>query len=497
MFGTAARQLGYAWSMLAGRRFRVKDVTALVEDLRATLEEFGSPGEGAGEMLTAPDPEMQRDLATRRLRRTLRLTARDTPYYRRWFEQHGIDPGSITLESLASIEPTTKAALRDLPSAFVADGASPAVLAQTTGTTGVPTMVWFSRYEIDLMSGMSALALMLAGGLRSEHVWANCITSRSIAQILIERAATMTGAAFAHVGLVDPRATLDRLAVPLHVPGKRPQVTHLNTTASYLAALVQEAERGGWDAKDFGLEEIHSGGEVLTDALKERAEAMFGARVLDSYSMTEIAPVGGQVCGQGHLHLPTDQGHVEVLDPETFQPAAPGAHGVLVVTPYTTYRDTTLLLRYVTGDIVKVLPEGEQPACELAAVPATSRVLGRLSPSSVTTRDVLDLLQAEREIPLPTRYVLEETRSGPVLHAVTGNVSRALVSRLEERAADLGLPLRGIELVDDPAALPGLCRVRADLREHTFEHFTATESTRTGKSALRAAAEAVAEMGVR
>ncbi|MEV0351078.1 hypothetical protein AB0H88_35290 [Nonomuraea sp. NPDC050680] len=116
MFGTAARQLGYAWSMLAGRRFRVKDVTALVEDLRATL-------------------------------------------------------------------------------------------------------------------------------------------SRSIAQILIERAATMTGAAFVHVGLVDPRATLDRLAVPLHVPGKRPQMTHLNTTASYLAALVQEAERGGWDAKDFGVEE--------------------------------------------------------------------------------------------------------------------------------------------------------------------------------------------------------------------------------------------------
>src|SRR4051812_28668002 len=123
MFGTAARQLGYAWSMLAGRRFRVKDVTALVEDLRTTLEEFGSAGEDAGEMLTAPDPEMQRDLAARRLKRTVRLTARDTPYYRRWFEQHGMDPGSITLDSLASIEPTTKAALRDLPSAFVADGA--------------------------------------------------------------------------------------------------------------------------------------------------------------------------------------------------------------------------------------------------------------------------------------------------------------------------------------------------------------------------------------
>jgi phenylacetate-CoA ligase len=224
---------------------------------------------------------------------------------------------------------------------------------------------------------------------------------------------------------------------------------------------------------------------------------MFRAPVLDGYSMTEIFPVSGQVCGQGHLHIPTDQGHVEVLDPETFQPAAPGAHGVLVVTPYTMYRDTTLLLRYVTGDIVRVLPESETPACELAAVPATSRVLGRLSPSSLTTRDVLDLLQAEHEIPLPTRYALEETPSGPVLHAVTGKVSRALLSRLEERAADLKLPLRGIELVDDPADLPGPCRVRADLREHTFEQVTATASARVDKPALRAAVEPVAEMGVR
>ncbi|NRQ33530.1 phenylacetate--CoA ligase family protein [Nonomuraea sp. NN258] len=463
MFGTAVRQLGYAWSMMSGRRFRLRDVSALVDDLRTTLETFGSPGEGADDMLAGNDPELQEDLTKRRLRRTIKHAAAESPYYRRWFAEHGVDPASITPETIASIAPTPKSALRGMPSAFVSDLAKPALLAHTTGTTGTPTLVWFSAYEIELMSSMAALAQMLTGGVRAEHVWANAINSRSIAQVIAERSVTRTGAAFVHLGTVDPAAALDRLATPLHVPGKQPQITHLNLTASYLGALVQEAERGGWTARDFGLVEIWSGGEVLTDALRTRAEETFGATVMDGYSMTEIAPVTGQVCPDGHLHLPPDQGLVEVLDPVTLEPAAPGEIGTLVVTPFSTYRDTTLLLRYLTGDLVRALPEDEKPACRMAAIPATSRVLGRMSESGITTRDVLDLLQGEPALPLPTRYALD----GTLLHVVAGKDDPALLSRLEERAH--GLPLTGIVLAETPEDLPSPCHVRADLLEHSFE----------------------------
>lgn len=462
MFGTAVRQLGYAWSMMSGRRFRLRDVNALVDDMRMTLETFGSPGEGADDMLAGNDPDLQEDLTQRRLRRTVRQAAAESPYYRRWFDAHGVDPGSITPQTLSSITPTSKADLRGMPAAFVSDRARPAVLAHTTGTTGTPTLVWFSAYEIELMSSLSALALMLAGNVRTEDLWANAISSRSIAQILTERAVTRTGAAFVHLGSIDPAATLDRLATPLHVPGKRPQITQLNLTASYLAALVQEAERGGWQAGDFELTTIWSGGEVLTDALRERAERTFGAQVRDGYSMTEIAPVGGRVCPDGHLHLPFDQGLVEILDPVTLLPAAPGSVGTIVVTPYSTYRDTTLLLRYVTGDLVRVLDEA--PTCALAALPATSRVLGRMSPGGLTTRDILDLLQAEHALPLPTRYSLE----GTILYVVAGKRDdAALLGRLEERAH--GLPLTGIVLVETAEELPTPCRLRADLLELSFE----------------------------
>ncbi|MFB4268021.1 phenylacetate--CoA ligase family protein [Nonomuraea sp. GTA35] len=463
MFGTAVRQLGYAWSMMSGRRFRLRDVNALVDDMRETLETFGSPGEGADDMLAGNDPELQEDLTRRRLRLTVRHAAAESPYYRHWFAANGVDPASITPGTLSSIAPTTKADLRGRPAAFVSDRAKPAVLAHTTGTTGTPTLVWFSAYEIELMSSLSALALMMAGNLRSDDVWANAISSRSIAQILTERAVTRTGAAFAHLGAIDPAATLDRLATPLHVPGKRAQITHLNLTASYLAALVQEADRGGWKAGDFALTTIWSGGEVLTDALRERAEQVFGAEIHDGYSMTEIAPVSGRVCPDGHLHLPPDQGLIEILDPVTLAPAAPGEIGTIVVTPYSTFRDTTLLLRYVTGDLVRTLPEGETPSCALAALPAASRVLGRMSPGGVTTRDVLDLLQAEHALPLPTRYALE----GDLLYVVAGKHDPGLLGRLEERAH--GLPLTGIVLVETAEDLPAPCRLRADLLELSFE----------------------------
>lgn len=468
MLATAVRQMSFAWSMITGRQFQVRALVGLVDDIRATLEEFGSLGDGAGEVFDLPDPEMQRDLTERRLQRTIRRAARDVPYYRRCFAASGAAPTSVQADSLAAVPPTPSAALRATPGAFVSERSSPVLAATTTGTTGTPAVVWFSRYDLEVISALNAAAMMLTGGLRSRHIWANCVSSRSVAHVLLERSIIMSGAAFLPVGVVDPCTTLDRLTRLLRIPGKEPRVTHLNASASYLALLVQEAERSGRNRRDFGLQEIHAGGEVLTDALRGRAEEVFGAPVVDGYSMTEIVPVAGQACSHGHLHIRPDQGCVEVLDPDTLLPAAPGTVGILTVTPYVTYRETTILLRYMTGDLVRVL-EGERLDCEMAGLPATSRILGREVAVGLTTRDVLDLLQAERELPLPTRFAVDSTSGGPVLHVVSGQADRRVLARLEGRAASLGLPLRGIVLVRDPSDLPALCPVRADLMEHSFD----------------------------
>jgi phenylacetate-CoA ligase len=186
--------------------------------------------------------------------------------------------------------------------------------------------------------------------------------------------------------------------------------------------------------------------------------------------MTEIIPVGGAFCTQGHLHYPEEFGYVELVDPVTSQPAEPGRIAMIVATPYAQYRQCTMLLRYATGDLVRVLDA--EPACELAHMPASSDIVGRYSgPLSVElpTRSILELLEAERAVPLPVRYSLAGEPGRAVLHVAAPHASPALRGRLEERATRAGLPLAAIVLHEDAATLPSPAPLRADLREHTFE----------------------------
>jgi phenylacetate-CoA ligase len=426
---TALRQLRHATRVLAARPFDVGDIESIVADLRSTLEEFGAPGEDL-DMLPGSqpaDPEIQATMARRRVRQVVRHAAAHVPYYRQWFAASGVDPARLSIDDLGQLPPTAKDALRAAPSAFISDVAEPVLMIRTTGTTGTPASVWFSRHELELQAALTAISLMVNGRLRSHHVVASAITSRSTLPVVNSTSALgLIGAGYIQLGTIEPRIVLDRLAAPLHVPGKKPQITHLTVVPSYLGMLTWLAEHEGWSAADFGLEQVFAGGEVLTEALRSRAAEALGAEILDGYGSTEITPVAGSLCTEGHLHIPAEHAHVEIADPVTFAPAQPGAVGVLVVTPYLAYRDTTVLLRYNTGDLVRRLPGAEPPQCELRAIPAMSPVLGRVATdgTGLTARDVLEVLQAERELPMPTRYALSQGPGGPLLHVVAPGGAR-------------------------------------------------------------------------
>jgi phenylacetate-coenzyme A ligase PaaK-like adenylate-forming protein len=463
MLATGLRQLRYGYSLLTGRRFSADGLQKIVADLVETLDEFGETTDEAAEMLMVaePDAKAEQEVVGARLRQAVRDAATSTAYYREWFGRHDIDVDDLPI--------TTKAQLKSAPFAFVSDRSQPVLMAQTTGTTGVPASIWFSRYELDVLSCLNALAEMLAG-LRRHHVVANFGSSRAALPVYdLMRTSTLVGNGCLQVGIVDPRIAIERLATPLHLPGKANQVTHMVANASFLAAVVQEVEQGAWKAADFGLRQIFPGGEILTEALRLRAEEALGAPVLETYAATEITPIAGRVCSQRHMHFATHQGQIEVLDPMTHRPVAPGEIGVLVVTPYPPFRDTTLLIRYETGDLVRRLAT-DKLSCELANVFATSQVLGRADTlAGPLAREVLEILQTEPAIPLPTRYALVPGRSGPVLHVAVPRPSRRLVSRLEELIAQTLPGLDGLVLTDDPDSLPSPCVVRADLREHSFE----------------------------
>ncbi|TQF01672.1 AMP-binding protein [Kitasatospora acidiphila] len=474
MFASALSQLRYATAVLRNGPIRPRDLDRIARELLATLAEFGEPGDDTALLpgqRAAVDPAVRRTITTRSLRATARAAVRHTAYYRQVFDQLGLNPAALDLAGWSQVPVTPKRALRSLPAAFVSTAARPALLALTTGTTGTPTGVWFSRTELELLSALSTISAAIGLGLRPEHTVAYAGCSRATLALLnSEESVTRIGAGFVQLGTIDPESALDRLATPLGLPGKAPQITHLTTSASYLAALVAQAERGGWRSEDFGLRLISIGGEVLSTPLRERAAATLGGQVANSYLMTELVPAGAAPCSQGHLHHGTEFGHLEVLDPQSWEPTAPGAVGMLVHTPYVPYRECTLLLRYATGDLVR-LPAGPLD-CELAELPATSDIVGRWSgPLSAVlpTRDLLDLLEAEPDVPLPTRYALTDEPGGAVLHVLVRRLpSAALLGRLEDGATAAGLPLAAIRLYDDRESMPPTVPLRADLREHGF-----------------------------
>jgi phenylacetate-CoA ligase len=470
MLDTAVRQIRYVAATLSGRRIRARDACGLVADMRATVAEFG---ELDIEKLRAVqraglDPQARRVVNARRWKRTVLAAYQHTAYYRAAIDRLGLRPEELTLDRIAELPPTPKDAVRACPEAFLSTAAEPVFQAWTTGTTGTPTSFWFSQYELDLAASLSAMAMLSTMDIDCQDVVQICVSSRAALGIYTTmQACRMIGAASFLTGQIDPEQTLARMLTPVHLPGKRPLVSVITVIASYLAELTATAERLGYRPDDFGLRQIVAAGEIVSDALRARAEAVFGAAVVDNYAMTETFPLSGNVCASNHLHVAADLGLVEVLDPNSMQPTRPGGVGLLVITPFVPYRETMPLLRLATGDLVRRL-DGE-PTCELAGLPATSRLLGRrgatTSGLALYQRDVLDLLEAQPELPLPCRYALAPAESGTHLHVLSTEDDPVLRGRLEGAAADRGLPIHKITLHTSPNTMPPTEFVRALLKE--------------------------------
>lgn len=481
MLGTALAQLRYGLALVSGRRIRVADIEHIVADILATRAEFGGTGDLAavrGGSMAASD---RRPIDDRRLRRLARAAYANTAYYRHHFDNAGLRPDQLDLSTLGRLPITPKEALRDLPEAFVDRRVRPWYRAETTGTTGSPTAVWFSRHEADLFTAMTAVSFLIDFELGAGDVIQLNVSSRAFFGIhCMTGAAALIGAAACSVGLVAPEVALTRLAGAAHVVGAHPRATLLITYPSYLGLLVAVGESLGYHAGDFGLRQIMCGGEILTEGLRRRAERLFGARIVETYAMTETSPANGQICADGHLHFHPEQGITEILDLTGTRPAEPGELGVLTFTPVHPYRETTLLLRLFSGDVVRRLADDDL-ACELAQLPATSRVLGKrqhvrdIAGRAVTPRDVLELIEADPAAVLPSRWAIEPWPDGMVLHVLARD--NEFAERTHERAHALGLPLSRVVAHQELDGMPPTAPVRADLRELRFAD--TTQSIRT------------------
>ena len=187
--------------------------------------------------------------------------------------------------------------------------------------------------------------------------------------------------------------------------------------------------------------------------------------------MTEVLPVSGRTCGQGHLHLDLNMGLVEVLALDGSGPAEPGELGTMVVTPFFPYRDCMPVFRYDTRDVVRRLPD-EPLTCNLAGIPALSPILGKAEPDLhqrrrdlVTPRDIVEVLEE-----LPCAAVARPVSSRSDGSILTADRAADDTRRHDHRRSSRAGSPTGASTASSRsrAADEPLRPVRADLAETTF-----------------------------
>jgi phenylacetate-coenzyme A ligase PaaK-like adenylate-forming protein len=143
-----------------------------------------------------------------------------------------------------------------------------------------------------------------------------------------------------------------------------------------------------------------------------------------------------------------------------------------VATPFFPYRETTLLLRYNTEDVVRVL--ADPPTCTLRYLPATSPLLGKLVLSVrheqgwTYPRQVAEALEALEEVPLPARYGFWAVPGGVAVEVVVRQATLQAHHHIETSLQERGVPLQELHLQEDRRQLQHPIPLRGDLREHTF-----------------------------
>ncbi len=323
------------------------------------------------EIETMPLEELKK-LQKKRLREVVKYCYENIPFYRKKFNEAGLKPEDIKgLEDLPKIPFTVKDDLRDhYPYGILAKPLKEIVrFHSSSGTTGIPTVVAYTKKDIETWSRIMARGLATAGA-----------TNEDIIQVAYGYGLFTGGLGFHYGSEALGAATLP--AGGGITPTKRQiqilkdmKSTVLCCTPSYALYLAEEAKKAGIDPeKDFNLRIGIFGAEPWSENMRKKVEKALNLRAHDVYGLSEIwGPGVGMECEyRNGLHIWADHFIVEVIDPETGEVLGSGEKGELVFTTLT--RDAMPLLRYRSKDISIIT---EEP-CECGRThPRMLRVMGR------------------------------------------------------------------------------------------------------------------------
>jgi phenylacetate-CoA ligase len=476
MFETGYAQLRFAASLLLGRPFHIPSLQHLVDALVAIRCEFGTLTADTPEFVWGPelDEATRQELQLRRFRAQARIGARETRYYAAFFTESHLNPGQLTWEEIFALPLLSKGILqRQLPS-LVRRNQNLTVQTMTTGTAGKHTGMVFSSREFEVFALLAAISLVISNTVSERDIVQVSTSSRALlGNSTFMGACQRLGALVYQTGIIAPPQALEMLAQNHAYPAKVPRPSVLMTYPSYLGMLLQSAQLQRCSPDQFGLKRIILGGEIVTAGIRERCRNWFEeAEISEGYGISETWPFGANLCEQGHLHFEPSQGLMEVINPDTGRPAEPGEIGTLVLTPFSPYRESVVLLRYDTQDLVQVLDHA--CTCSLQHLPATSHLLGkqRLSVRHrdgwICPRQVLEAIEGIDGLPLPTRCGYWAEGYGVAVEVMVPQVTQPLRSQIGDSLEANGVSLCALHLVTDAAELRHPLPWRGDLYEASF-----------------------------
>src|SRR5271168_2440272 len=296
--------------------------------------------------------EALESLQLERLKSTLHHAYANNPNYRRKFDMHGVHPRDVrTLADLAHLPFTTKADLRDAyPFGFFSvPREQVARIHASSGTTGQPTVVGYTKADLATWGNLVARSIRAAGGRAGMRVH------------IAYGYGLFTGGLGAHYGAEAAGCTV----IPMSGGQTEKQVQLIRdfapdiimVTPSYMLAILDEFRRVGVNPRSTSLRIGIFGAEPWSEGMRAEIESAFGIDACDIYGLSEV--MGPGVAQEFALTKdgPTiweDHFIAEIVDPGSGEVLADGEPGELVFTSLT--KEAMPVIRYRTRDLTRLLP---------------------------------------------------------------------------------------------------------------------------------------------
>ncbi|HEX6497882.1 MAG TPA: phenylacetate--CoA ligase PaaK [Micromonosporaceae bacterium] len=298
-----------------------------------------------------------RALQLERLKWSLRHAYDNVPHYRKAFEAAGVHPDDCRdLADLSRFPFTTKADLREnYPfGMFAVPREQVSRIHASSGTTGRPTVVGYTRDDIRTWAKLMARSIRASGGRPGDKVH------------VAYGYGLFTGGLGAHYGAEELGCTV----IPVSGGMTERQVMLIRdfepdvimVTPTYMLAIVDEMERQGLDPRTTSLQVGIFGAEPWTDDMRREMEQRLDMHAVDIYGLSEVMGPGvANECVETKdgLHLWEDHFYPEIIDPVTGEVLPDGEQGELVLTSLT--KQAMPVVRYRTRDLTRLLPGTARP----------------------------------------------------------------------------------------------------------------------------------------